>query len=183
MNDLQKIVVRKAFSDSQIDRDGICPGVYPVDFTVRFSGNVDVKEDYMRDATVQIPWLEVTSTYREVFKGAISSLIEQVDNGTPVTREDLVSMLNSGACATKVLLDCICDCIQSGKSAVGSIADTVKEVSEGVKSLQEDLSGRMPQQTVKGRVQLNVRSEIVGMTPTEVAAVFNPSVDSVVEKV
>ena len=180
MNDIQTTVLAKVVGDKEAKaaRGGVLPGEYPVDFTVRVHGTVKVGEDYERPATTSIPWLEVTTLYREVFRRAIDELVAKIDGGSAVTRGDLTSMATAGVLTTDVLVDCIKTALDSGASAVGTIEDRVKEVEAGVEALKKDLVGRTPPQRVPGRVSLSVATDVVavpqGMTAEEVASAVNP---------
>lgn len=175
MNDIQTVVVSKMIGDkeSKAARSSVLPGQYPVDFTVRFHGSAKVGEDYERAPTTAIPWLEVTTLYREVFRGAIDSLVAKIDRGETVSRDDLVSTVVAGVLTTDVLVGCIRTALQNGASAVGKIEDQVKEVEAGIEALKKDLVSKMPPQRVPGKVTLNVETEVVGvpqgMTATQIA--------------
>lgn len=180
MNDVQTTVVSKMVGDKEAKaaRASVLPGQYPVDFTVRVHGTMKVGEDYERAPTTSIPWLEVTTLYREVFRGAIDGLLAKIDRGESVSREDLSSMGTAGVLTTDVLVDCIRTALQNGVSAVGTVQDRVKEVEAGVEALKKDIVGKNPPQKVPGKVTLNVETEMVGvpqgMTAAEIGAAINP---------
>jgi len=180
MNSIQTTVVSKVVAEKEAKaaRAEVLPGQYAVDFTVRFHGTAKVGEDYERPATTSIPWLEVTTLYREVFRQAIDGLVAKIDRGVQVTREDLVSMTTAGVLTTDVLVDCIRSALESGSSAVGSVGDRVREVEAGIDALKKDLVSKTPPQKVPGRVSLSVETELVevpqGMTTEQIAAALVP---------
>lgn len=163
MNDIQTTVLAKVIGDKEAKaaRANVAPGTYPVDYTVHFHGTMKVGEDYERSPTTAIPWLEVTTLYREVFRGAIDELIAKIDRGEDVTRGDLTGMATAGVLTTDVLVDCIRTALQNGSSAVGKIEDRVKEVEAGVEALKKDVVSKMPPQKVPGKVSLSVETEVV----------------------
>ena len=59
MNNLQKIVIAKSFSEKEIKlaRAEIRPGQYEIDFIVRFRGILSVAQDTEKSSTVSIPLL------------------------------------------------------------------------------------------------------------------------------
>lgn len=180
MNDIQTTVVAKVVGEKEAKaaRSGVLPGTYPVDFTVRFVGTAKVGEDYERAATTSIPWLEVTTLYREVFRRAIDDLVAKIDSGEGVTRGDLTSMATAGVLTTDVLVDCIRTALVNGVSAVGTVEERVKEVEAGVEALKKDIVSKAPAQKVPGKVTLNVESQVVGvpqgMTAAEIGEAVNP---------
>lgn len=180
MNDIQTTVVAKVIGekDSKAARAGVAPGKHPVDFTVRFHGTMNVGDDYERAPTTSIPWLEVTTLYREVFRQAIDDLVAKVDRGESVDRGDLTSMATAGVLTTGVLVDCIRTALQNGASAVGTVQDRVKEVEAGIEALKKDLVSKNPPQKVPGKVTLNVEADVVGvpqgMTAAEIGQAINP---------
>jgi hypothetical protein len=187
MNDIQTTVVSKIIGekDGKAARAGVLPGKHPVDFTVRFHGTMNVGEDYERMPTTSIPWLEVTTLYREVFRRAINELVEKIDEGHAVTRSDLTSMGTAGVLTTGVLVDCIRTALENGKSAVGTVEDRVKEVEAGIEALKKELVSKAPSQKVPGKVTLDVSSDVVGvpqdMTAEQVAEAVGVGVFSVAE--
>lgn len=180
MNDIQTTVVSKMVGEKEAKaaRGGVSPGQYPVDFTVRVHGTMKVGEDYERAPTTSIPWLEVTTLYREVFRQAIDELVEKIDEGHAVTRGDLTGMSVAGVLTTEVLVDCIRTALQNGASAVGTVQDRVKEVEAGVEALKKDIVSKNPPQKVPGKVTLNVEADVVGvpqgMTAAEIGQAINP---------
>lgn len=172
MNDIQTTVLAKVVGDKEakVARKGVLPGSHPVDFTVRLHGSMKVGEDYERAATTSIPWLEVTTLYREVFRGAIDELIAKIDSGAGVTRADLTGMASAGVLTTNVLVDCIRKALENGSSAVGTIEDKVKEVEAGVEKLKKELVDKAPKQQVPGKVSLDVEVDLVeGVAVRQVA--------------
>lgn len=172
MNDIQTTVLAKVVGEKEAKeaRKGVLPGSHPVDFTVRVHGTMKVGEDYERAATTSIPWLEVTTLYREVFRRAIDELVGKIDSGEGVTRADLTSMATAGVLTTGVLVDCIRSALEKGSSAVGTIEDRVKEVEAGVEKLKKDLVAKTPAQKVPGKVSLDVAVDLVeGVAAGEVA--------------
>ena len=165
MNDVQTTVLSKMVGEKEgkAARAAVGPGQYPVDFTVRFHGSMKVGEDYERPATTSIPWLEVTTLYREVFRKAIDSLVAQIDAGGSVSRDDLTSMATAGVLTTDVLVDCIRTALSNGSSAVGTVQDRVREVEAGIEALKKDIVAKSPPQKVPGRVNLSVEAELVGV--------------------
>lgn len=165
MNSIETTVLAKVVGEKEAKaaRGQVLPGEYPVDFTVRIHGTAKVGEDYERPATTSIPWLEVTTLYREVFRRAIDDLVAKIDSGSAVTRGDLTSMATAGVLTTDVLVDCIKTALDAGDSAVGTIEDKVKEVEAGVERLKKDLVAKAPKQQVPGRVSLSVETETVGV--------------------
>jgi len=165
MNSIETTVLAKVVGEKEAKaaRSQVLPGSYPVDFTVRVHGSMKVGEDYDRPATTSIPWLEVTTLYREVFRRAIDELVSKIDEGSSVTREDLTSMATAGVLTTDVLVDCIKTALDNGSSAVGTIEDRVKEVEMGVERLKKDLVAKAPKQNVPGRVSLSVETDLVGV--------------------
>jgi len=182
MNSIQTTVLSKMVGEKEAKaaRGEVSPGQYPVDFTVRVHGTMKVSEDYERPATTSIPWLEVTTLYREVFRKAIDSLVAQIDAGGSVTRDDLTSMATAGVLTTDVLVDCIKTALSNGSSAVGTIEDRVKEVEAGIESLKKDIVAKTPPQRVPGRVSLSVEADLVevpqGFTAGQIAEALNPQV-------
>lgn len=176
MNDTQTTVLSKIVGEKEgkAARKGVAPGSHAVDFTVHLHGSMKVGEDFERAATTSIPWLEVTTLYREVFRGAIDELIGKIDGGMGVTRTDLVGMDTAGVLTTGVLVDCIRKALENGASAVGRIQDKVKEVEAGVEKLKKELVDKAPKQQVPGKVSLDVAVDVVGvpqgMTADQVAA-------------
>lgn len=179
MDAIQTMVVSKVIGEKEAKaaRASIGPGVYPVDHTIRFHGTAKVAEDYERAPTTGIPWLEVTTLYREVVRGAIDELLAKIDAGGAVTRDDLASMATAGVLTTDVLVGCIRTMLEKGESAVGSVQDRVKEVEAGVEALKKDLVSKMPPQKVPGKVTLNVEVDVVevprGMTAAAIAEVLS----------
>lgn len=175
---IQQFAVGKFFSETELKkvRENVPAGTHHVDFTVRFSGSVNVGEDYSRPATTSIPWLESVALIRETTKCAFESLIEQVDRGLPVTKEDLLAMMHTGPVSLDVLVDCVKTAILNGESAVGSINNTVEEVAQGIRDMKKNLVDRLPVQSCKGRVSLDVNAEVVqeGYTAKEVSSILNP---------
>lgn len=175
MNSIETTVLAKVVKDKEAKeaRSQVQPGSYPVDFTVRIHGTANVGEDYERPATTSIPWLEVTTLYREVFRHAIEDLVAKIDGGSAVTRHDLTSMATAGVLTTDVLVGCVKNALYNGDSAVGTIKARVDEVKAGIESLKKDLVDKAPKQQVPGRVSLSVETETVGvpqgMTAQEVA--------------
>lgn len=172
MNDIQTTVLAKVVGEKEAKaaRKGVAPGQHPVDFTVRVHGSMKVGEDYERAATTSIPWLEVTTLYREVFRGAIDELVAKIDSGVPVARADLTGMATAGVLTTDVLVDCIRNAIQNGSSAVGTIQDKVQEVEKGVEKLKKDIVAKTPAQKVPGKVSLDVEVDLVdGVAVRQVA--------------
>lgn len=165
MNDIQMTVLAKVVGEKEAKaaRKGVAPGQHPVDFTVRVHGVMKVGEDYERAATTSIPWLEVTTLYREVFRGAIDELIAKIDNGAGVTRADLTGMATAGVLTTGVLVDCIRKALDEGSSAVGTIKDKVQEVEKGVEKLKKDIVAKTPPQQVPGKVSLDVEVDEVDL--------------------
>jgi hypothetical protein len=165
MNSIETTVLAKVVGEKEAKaaRGQVLPGEYGVDFTVRIHGTAKVGEDYERPATTSIPWLEVTTLYREVFRRAIDELVAKIDAGSAVTRGDLTSMATAGVLTTDVLVDCIKTALDNGDSAVGTIEDKVKEVEAGVERLKKDLVAKAPKQQVPGRVSLSVETETVGV--------------------
>lgn len=180
MNDIQTTVISKIIGEKEgkAARAGVSPGNHAVDFTVRFHGVAKVGEDYERAPTTSIPWLEVTTLYREVFRGAIDDLISKIDGGQAVSRDDLTSMATAGVLTTDVLVDCVRTALQNGVSAVGTVRERVAEVEAGVEALKKDLVSKAPAQKVPGKVSLNVRADLVGvpqgLTADEITAALNP---------
>jgi hypothetical protein len=175
MNSIETTVLAKVVKEKEAKdaRSQVLPGSYPVDFTVRIHGNMKVAEEKQRPATTSVPWLEVTTLYREVFRRAIDDLVAKIDAGSAVTRGDLTSMATAGVLTTDVLVECIKKALENKESAVGTIKDKVEEVDAGVKRLQEDIIAKTPKQRVSGNVSLSVEVETVGvpqgMTAAEVA--------------
>lgn len=172
MNDIQTTVLARVVGekDAKAARAGVAPGSHPVDFTVRVHGSMKVGEDYERAATTSIPWLEVTTLYREVFRAAIDELVGKIDEGHAVTRSDLTSMATAGVLTTGVLVDCIRSALEKGSSAVGTIEERVKEVEAGVEKLKKDLVAKTPAQKVPGKVSLDVAVDLVeGLAAPQVA--------------
>lgn len=180
MNDIQTTVVAKVIGEKEgkAARAAVAPGQYPVDFSVRFHGTMKVGEDYERPATTSIPWLEVTTLYREVFRRAIDSLVAQIDAGGSVSRGDLTSMATAGVLTTDVLVDCIRTALENAASAVGTVKERVKEVEAGIEALKKDLVAQAPPQKVPGRVSLSVETEILGipqgLTADQIVEALNP---------
>ncbi len=178
LSDIQKFVVGKFLGETELKklREDISSGTHHVDFTVRFSGSFSVGEDYSRPATTSIPWLESVALIRETTKCAFESLIEQVDRGQAITKEDLLAMMHSGPVSINVLVDCVKQAILRGESAVGSVSDSVEEVSQGIKEMKKDLVDRLPAQNCKGRVSVDVCANLVdnGYTQEEVSLAVNP---------
>ena len=172
MNSIETVVVSKIVGEKEAKaaRANVAPGTYPVDCTVHFHGTMKVGEDYERAPTTAIPWLEVTTLYREVFRGAIDELIAKIDAGQAVSRNDLAGMETAGVLTTDVLVDCIRAALQNGASAVGKIEDKVKEVEAGVEALKKDLVSKMPPQKVPGKVTLNVAADVVEGVPVRQVA-------------
>lgn len=172
MNDIQTVVLAKVIGEKEAKaaRANLAPGTYEVDETVHFRGTMKVGEDYERAPTTGIPWLEVTTLYREVVRGAINELLAKIDAGGAVTRDDLASMATAGVLTTDVLVGCIRTMLDKGQSAVGSVQDRVKEVEAGVEALKKDLVSKMPPQKVPGKVTLNVTVDVVeGVAAPQVA--------------
>lgn len=186
MNSIETTVLSKLVGEKEAKaaRSTIVPGQYPVDFTVRLHGTMKVGEDYERPATTSIPWLEVTTLYREVFRRAIDELVAKIDSGEGVSRSDLTSMASAGVLTTDVLVDCIRTALENGSSAVGTVEDRVKEVEAGVEALKKDLVSKTPPQKVPGRVSLSVETDVVGvpqgLTAEQIAAAIAPQAPQVV---
>jgi hypothetical protein len=186
MNSIETTVLSKLVGEKEAKaaRSSIVPGQYPVDFTVRLHGTLKVGEDYERPATTSIPWLEVTTLYREVFRRAIDELVAKIDSGEGVSRSDLTSMASAGVLTTDVLVDCIRTALENGSSAVGTVEDRVKEVEAGVEALKKDLVSKTPPQKVPGRVSLSVETDVVGvpqgLTAEQIAAALAPQAPQVV---
>jgi hypothetical protein len=186
MNSIETTVLSKLVGEKEAKaaRSSIVPGQYPVDFTVRLHGTMKVGEDYERPATTSIPWLEVTTLYREVFRRAIDELVAKIDSGEGVSRSDLTSMASAGVLTTDVLVDCIRTALENGSSAVGTVEDRVKEVEAGVEALKKDLVSKTPPQKVPGRVSLSVETDVVGvpqgLTAEQIAAALAPQAPQVV---
>ncbi|NBT35841.1 MAG: hypothetical protein EBT03_09965 [Betaproteobacteria bacterium] len=171
MNDIQKIALSKV----KFDRDAVPSGEHRVDFMVRVSGVVKVGEDYEKSATTSVPWLESVALWQETLRAAFDSMIEQVDRGQPITREELEAMKSTGPIATGILVDCIRQAMVAGESAVGKIEARVEEVKAGIEKVKADLVSELPLQTAKGHVKVSVVLEEL-VTAREVAAAVAPSV-------
>ena len=157
MNDIQMLALSKV----KFDRDAIPSGDYSVDFTVRVKGTVKVGDDYERDATTSIPWLESVALWQETASAAFDSLIARMDRGETITRKDLVAMRSTGPMATGVLVDCIRTALVAGESAVGSVADRVTEVKQGIDSVKRELVKQLPKQACKGASKVDCEWQIV----------------------
>jgi len=157
MNDIQMLALSKV----KFDRDMIPAGDHAVDFTVRVKGTVKVGDDYERDATTSIPWLESVALWQETASAAFDSLISRMDKGETITKADLVAMRKTGPLATKVLVDCIRTALVAGESAVGSIADRVTEVKQGVENVKRELVKELPKQSCKGATKVVCDWQIV----------------------
>jgi hypothetical protein len=157
MNDIQMLALSKV----KFDRDSIPSGDHAVDFTVRCVGTVKVGDDYERDATTSIPWLESVALWQETASAAFDSLIARMDRGETITRADLVAMRSTGPLATGVLVDCIRTALVAGDSAVGSVADRVTEVKEGIENVNRELVKQLPKQSCKGASKVVCEWQIV----------------------
>jgi len=157
MNDIQMLALSKV----KFDRDMIPAGEHSVDFTVRVIGTVKVSEDYERDATTSIPWLESVALWQETATAAFDSLISRMDRGETITRKDLVAMRSTGPLATSVLVDCIRTALVAGDSAVGSVTDRVTEVKLGIEGVKRELVKQLPKQQCKGASKVSCEWQIV----------------------
>jgi hypothetical protein len=157
MNDIQMLALSKV----KFDRDNIPVGDHSVEFTVKVKGTVKVGNDYERDATTSIPWLESVALWQETASAAFDSLISRMDKGETITRADLVAMRKTGPLATGVLVDCIRTALVTGDSAVGSILDRVTEVKEGVEKVKMELVKQLPKQSCKGATKVICDWQIV----------------------
>jgi hypothetical protein len=181
MNDIQKIALSKV----KFDRDSVPSGEHRVDFTVRVCGLVKVGEDYEKSATTSVPWLESVALWQETLRAAFDSMIEQVDRGEKITREELEAMKSTGPIATGILVDCIRKAMVADESAVGTIADRIKEVKDGIERVKEELVSELPLQAAKGHVKVSVVVEEVesGVSVKEVAEAVSKSQSVVAESV
>ena len=157
MNDIQML----ALSKCKFDRDSIPAGDHPVDVTVRVTGTVKVGDDYDRDATTSIPWLESVALMQELSNGCWNSLIAKMDAGGTVTRDDLLAMQHTGPYSTRLLVDCIRTALVAGESAVGSVADRVTEVKNGIDKVKADLVKQLPRQNCKGATKVVCEMQII----------------------
>lgn len=164
MNDIQTVVLAKVVADKDMKaaRAGLLPGVHPVDFTVRFHGVADVKEDYERRATTSIPWLEVTSLIREAYKVSLEALLSKVDAGAAVTREDIVEISENGPLAADFAVNVMRRAMENKDKATGKVKEVV-ELGKAVDDLLADFSARLPVQKVPGKVLLDVETDLVGV--------------------
>lgn len=174
LTDIQKIALAK----TKFDRSSVPSGVHDVDFTVHVRGTVRVGEDYDRDPTTSVPFLEATTLYREAFRVTIDELIAKLDRGESVTRDDLVSISDVGPLSSEILVDCFRTAMLKGESAVQTVSDKV-ELAEAIERLKKEVVAHLPRQNVPGSVKVSV--EITdGTTRKEIAPEFNPDVRKVV---
>lgn len=150
-----------ALSKVKFDRDTVVAGDHAVDFTVHVKGTVSVSEDYERDATTSVPWLESVALWQETAMAAFDHLIERIDRGEQIGKGDLVAMKATGPIATQVLVDCIRRAMENGDSAVGSVSDRVTEVKNGIEAVKRELVKRLPKQVCKGAAKVSVNIEAV----------------------
>jgi hypothetical protein len=141
-----------------------------VDFTVRVQGSVRVGEDYSRDATTSIPWIEVTTMLREGFSVTDQQMIAKMDRGEAVTRQDLVEVMENGPLALEYAINLVRKALERDESGVGKVREKV-ELEEAAKRLLSETCKRLPPQECQGKVtmEVNVSPVTVG-TPAEVAA-------------
>lgn len=184
MDSIQTTVVSKIVSDKEAKaaRSEITPGIYPVDFTIRYHGGMKVGQDYDRPATTSIPWLEVTSLIREAYRVVLEALLAKLDGGGTVSRGDIVDIMESGPLASDFAVKVIRQALEDKVKATGKLKDVV-ELEAAVDALLADFSAQLPRQKVPGRVSLDVKADVVGvpqgMTAAEIASALNPQPQTV----
>lgn len=157
LSSIQKFVLSKVFNSAELKkvRKDLQVGNHHVDFTVRVVGDVTVGEDYERSATTSIPWLESVALLRETTKCAFQSLIDQIDSGKAITKDDLVSMKNTSPVSLSVLVSCIENAILNGKSAIGKVEESYLEVKDGIEEMKKNLIHKLPLQSCDGKVTVS----------------------------
>lgn len=137
LTDLTTLALSRAVSskEDKVAREGVAPGTYDVDVTVRVRGTLAVAEDTDKTPTVSIPMKEVLALF--VARSGC-------------TREASVKLLRE--CMTEALLHGV-----KGEGAVAAAADIAKEHKKVVEEMLESL----PRTFVAGAVKADIEATLV----------------------
>lgn len=119
-------------------RNSVMPGSYSVDFTVHVSGNMEVLEDYMKRPTVNVPWTEAYTLFREVAIQAVNEMIARVDKGEVITRHDLEVCLAAGFLSEAIMVETMKQAydLHEGRCS-GSIKERIPEIKERMEEVKK----------------------------------------------
>lgn len=190
MNDLERVVVGKFYSDEKLKefRPGVLPGEYDVDFEVRFRGQVKVGEDYDRASTTKVCWVPAIALVREAFEVTVDELIRKVKSGEGVGLRDLEKIKECGPVSSDFIVDCVRRSIISEGESAPEVTGSV-ELDSAIKTINAEIIDRLPRQFVPGRVNLRgvTMEEVVEEVPVQTsskaaAEVFEPGKPVIVKE-
>ena len=116
-------------------RKNVKPGNYPIDFTVKVTGNVSVANDTSKLPTVAIP-----------YKAVIGLLLQRAG----CTRE----------ASKQLLLDVMQQALNAGKNADEVFKEQVQTVEESIEKLSKEIIEKLPKIPVNGAVDVDVTFDV-----------------------
>lgn len=137
LTDLTTLALSRAVSskEDKVAREGVAPGTYDVDVTVRVRGTIEVLDDTEKTPTVSIPLKEVLALF--VARSGC-------------TREHSLALLR----------ECMADALRDGVKGEGAVAAAADIDAEYKRAVKDMLAG-LPKTPVKGAVKADVEATLV----------------------
>lgn len=147
--------------ESKQIRSCVAPGSYSVDFCVRISGTMKVFEDYVKRATISVPWTEAYALLREVAIQAVDEMIARVDRGEVINRQDLEAIKTAGFLSEQIMVETMKQAIDLKKApkGEGSIMERIPEVKDAAERVKKLIPGSLDPTPSKGKVVVDLTCE------------------------
>ena len=138
-------------------RNAVMPGSYSVDFTVHVSGNMEVLEDYMKRPTVNVPWTEAYTLFREVAIQAVNEMIARMDRGEVITRRDLEDVKTAGFLSEAIMVETMKQAydLHEGRCE-GSLKERIPEIKEKMEEVKKAIVDGLGRTPSKGHVRTDL---------------------------
>ena len=134
LNDLTTLALSRAVSAKadKLAREGVAPGHYDLDLTVRVTGTLEVLEDTEKTPTVSIPMKEVLALF--VARSGC-------------TREHSLNLLR----------ECMADALRDGVKGEGAVA-AAADIDAQYKASVAEMLATLPKTPVKGAVKADIEA-------------------------
>lgn len=164
-------------------RNCVTPGSYSVDFRVHVSGTMQVGEDYVKRATVSVPWTEAYALLREVAIQGVNEMIARVDRGEVITRQDLEAIKIAGFLSEQIMVDTMRQAIELAEApkAEGSIMERIPEVKAAVERVKKLIPGGLDRTPSKGKVVVDLTCEEIDASVAPEGTAAQPEIASATE--